>query len=498
MREEKKNNKGFTLVEVLGTIVILGVVLGISVPLISRAVKKSQLEQMETQENNVSLVGKNYFLDNRDELPKINGATTQVAVSDLVLEGYINEVKDYNNNVCDLVNSYVEVTKIDKGDYDYSTYLYCDGYETGDAWTEWAYASELPDLPGYPPVEAVVITTYNYYITTGSTELGDPEGEQTTPYTPEEGYEYDSETRYNYQDLQENWSDYSAYTSWATTTPASLPSNTSTEHYIYDYKYDPFLGWKWYGYGRRCQADYTITKNFSTYDPDAYYFGYEPYPSCPDTYSYGGYIWYNYVTISHWISGDYYWTSCGFGRSPTQITFQAVCSTLGSEWYQISSWREYASGYYMSAPYNYPYKESTLYDYGTTVYTGQTQPTGTYDINYWRHMISTMTTSYSADVLPEYVDQGELESILEDTLANLELDTNYSIQSQDYYWRIPIIDTTVDTVQFAEDTYYSSEEFVDQFNATTSYTITSPTEVNDIENYTLIVEEVVKYRQRKY
>ena len=113
-------------------------------------------------------------------------------------------------------------------------------------------------------------------------------------------------------------------------------------------------------------------------------------------------------------------------------------------------------------------------------------------------MISTMTTSYSADVLPEYVDQGELESILEDTLANLELDTNYSIQSQDYYWRIPIIDTTVDTVQFAEDTYYSSEEFVDQFNATTSYTITSPTEVNDIENYTLIVEEVVKYRQRKY
>jgi len=485
-KDAKKTNKGFTLVEVLGTIVILGVILGISVPLISRAVKKSQLEQMEIQESNLALVGKNYFLDNRSELPTINGDTATVLVSDLVLAGYINEVKDYNNNVCDLVNSYVEVTRIDKGDYDYSTYLYCDSYETGDAWTEWAISTEVPDLPLYPPVEVVAKTVYNYYITTGTTYLGDPVGDGTTPYDPDpDNYVDESEVRYNYQTYDYYWTDYSAYTSWSTSsTITALPSDTETEKYKYEIQYNPLIGYKYYRWARYCQCDVTIAYEF--YDDVSS-------PGCVSPWVYGGYTWYNYAIISNY--GTYY-TICGYGRTYYVTTYNQTCESYNSNCWQSSSWKDYASGYYFSAPSGYPNRDSTLPGYGSTT-TGETLPSDAQLVQ-WRQLISTYESTPSANQLTEYLAQSDFETEMGDTLANLEANPDYIIQSDTYYWRIPIINTTVDTVQFADDTYYEVDDFVDAFNSTTEYTITSPEEVDGIENYTLIVTTVYEYRQRKY
>lgn len=127
-------NKGFTLIEMLATIIILGILVTIVLFSANNLIKTSNLEYYNTSEKMMILAGKDYFADYRSYLPKEVGEKTRVLLSALVLEEYIDMIKDVNDNDCDTTKSYVEVEKTSDKAFLYKAHLVCDeaGYETKD------------------------------------------------------------------------------------------------------------------------------------------------------------------------------------------------------------------------------------------------------------------------------------------------------------------------------------------------------------------------------
>jgi len=89
------NNKGFTLVELLLTIVILGIVLGITIPgymSVSKAIKSSSRKNLI---NKIEIAASKYAFDTNK---------TMIFVDELVSNGYIDS-DDENGNILDPVNN---------------------------------------------------------------------------------------------------------------------------------------------------------------------------------------------------------------------------------------------------------------------------------------------------------------------------------------------------------------------------------------------------------
>ena len=124
--------KGFTMVELLVTIIILGLLTTLVITSITSILDKSHREYYESQENMLVLAGRDYFADYRSKLPKEVGETSSVTVETLINEKYIDPVKDRNDNDCNFKKSSVTVQKITDKDYQYYVTLICDAdkYET--------------------------------------------------------------------------------------------------------------------------------------------------------------------------------------------------------------------------------------------------------------------------------------------------------------------------------------------------------------------------------
>ena len=92
----KLNRKGFTLVEVLAVVVILGIIMLIAIPNVNKLIIRNKKENCEAMKKNIINATKNYFSDYRYKVSvKIDDCTsenTQAKVSS------INniELKDYN------------------------------------------------------------------------------------------------------------------------------------------------------------------------------------------------------------------------------------------------------------------------------------------------------------------------------------------------------------------------------------------------------------------
>lgn len=127
-------NKGFTLIEMLATLTILGILVTIVLVSANRLISSSNLEYYNTSEKMMILASKDYFADYRSYLPKEVGEKTRVLLSALVIEEYIDMIKDVNDNDCDTTKSYVEVEKTSNKDFLYKAHLVCDkaNYETKD------------------------------------------------------------------------------------------------------------------------------------------------------------------------------------------------------------------------------------------------------------------------------------------------------------------------------------------------------------------------------
>ena len=128
-----KNKKGFTLIEILAAITILGILTGIAVVSVTKIIENGKEEHYNTAEETLTLAGQSYVQQNRSALPKAIGQKTQVSLKTLVDTNYIQPIKDYSDNDCDQAKTYVQIYKYSQSDYSYVAYLQCPGYTSETA-----------------------------------------------------------------------------------------------------------------------------------------------------------------------------------------------------------------------------------------------------------------------------------------------------------------------------------------------------------------------------
>lgn len=78
------NKRGFTLVELMGILVILGVLLIFTVPSITKTLKNSETKENTEYENTVCLAAKSYMEVNRYDYPR------EITFKTLRDEGYLS------------------------------------------------------------------------------------------------------------------------------------------------------------------------------------------------------------------------------------------------------------------------------------------------------------------------------------------------------------------------------------------------------------------------
>ena len=185
---KKRNKNGFTLIEIIAAVTILGIVSAIGIVSVNSIIQKGKAEHYKTTEKNIRLTAESYAQTNRSYLPKNIGEMRKITLRTLVEDNYIEEVKDYYDNTCDLDESYVQIFKYSKTGYSYLTYLNCEDYTNAETLKEMKPEIEIEmteDSDNVSKTEAIIgikddnkllsysITIYRYdeqVYTTGNLE----------------------------------------------------------------------------------------------------------------------------------------------------------------------------------------------------------------------------------------------------------------------------------------------------------------------------------------
>ncbi len=130
------NEKGFTLVEILAVVVILGILSSIGVQAIGRQIEKSRRKAYKNFEETLSSSANNYLTNHDGENIFLGTDTTIIKAETLQDEGLLNEMVDPKSKYpCNKQKSGVIITKSFASDFN-NTYnmvscLYCvDKYGT--------------------------------------------------------------------------------------------------------------------------------------------------------------------------------------------------------------------------------------------------------------------------------------------------------------------------------------------------------------------------------
>ena len=130
MKRIRKNNGGFTLVELLATITILGILLGIAIPSVIGYMNRGKQTYYHSLEDSVLNSARDYLIDYRSLYPREIGNMTTVSGTELIMNKYISDIDDEDGNQCEAT---VVVEKADKDEYDYHVCLKCgDNYSSSD------------------------------------------------------------------------------------------------------------------------------------------------------------------------------------------------------------------------------------------------------------------------------------------------------------------------------------------------------------------------------
>ena len=141
---KRKNQKGFTMVELLAAVAILGLLSAIAIVGVGKILDNANKKHYETQLDNMIMATKSLSQENRNILPKGIGETTTVTLETLQHKKYIGEVVDRNKNKCNVKESTVTIFKYSKTDYSYTAYLKCGNKEYGEKFG--AETTEKPEI----------------------------------------------------------------------------------------------------------------------------------------------------------------------------------------------------------------------------------------------------------------------------------------------------------------------------------------------------------------
>lgn len=103
------NKKGFSLVELLGVIVLLGIILGIVSVSYANPLRQINKAYYQNLENSLLIAGNTYFTYNKYN----QNEEVRVNLETLISNKYISEVIDEKQEKCDLINSYVVIYNSD-------------------------------------------------------------------------------------------------------------------------------------------------------------------------------------------------------------------------------------------------------------------------------------------------------------------------------------------------------------------------------------------------
>ena len=120
-----KDKKGFTIIELLTTFIIMSLIASIGIIAYNAFLEKSEENYYHTIEGNLLLSGNSYFQDNRSELPVNSYAS--VPISRLIEQNYIEPIKDKNGNLCSEGNVFIYQ---EDGKYNYEACIKCGDYES--------------------------------------------------------------------------------------------------------------------------------------------------------------------------------------------------------------------------------------------------------------------------------------------------------------------------------------------------------------------------------
>lgn len=119
---KKINKSGFTMVELLATIVIIGILGTIGVVGVTKSMKSAKDRYYVAQNKLFISAAQTYFTDNKSRLPMKSGTFKQVTLKTLNDENYIEKMVDYSKKEYNK-DSYVTVTKLGLNMYSYEGVL---------------------------------------------------------------------------------------------------------------------------------------------------------------------------------------------------------------------------------------------------------------------------------------------------------------------------------------------------------------------------------------
>ncbi len=129
---KRKNSNGFTMVELLAVIVILGILSVISIAAIQGVLAKARKEYYVTQKNNMVMAAQSYLNANKRFAPKVSGQYVTVDLGTLISNKYIDQVVDYNKKPCDGSLSHVQAFKYEDDIY-YTSLLICPDHDDNES-----------------------------------------------------------------------------------------------------------------------------------------------------------------------------------------------------------------------------------------------------------------------------------------------------------------------------------------------------------------------------
>ena len=131
------NKKGLTMIELIGVIIIIGVIATIAVPNVSKYIERGKLTTFISYEKSMEDAATNGVLDcignNAAKCdPPEKGEIKDVKLKALIDGGFIENLKTPEGGTCDIDKSFVRIENKGNLNYKFKVCLYCDGYTTDE------------------------------------------------------------------------------------------------------------------------------------------------------------------------------------------------------------------------------------------------------------------------------------------------------------------------------------------------------------------------------